>query len=202
MSKRLKFQWCINVMLLLLTLLMLIMSAVAWFSTNQTAHVNDIDLYVPQKMIKPPTITRIDLPNATKISDTVTTPNMFNTYGAVAKTYVIEGDGKYGVSVDCGNTGMLAYVCDSSTVKDYYTAVCTDLKKHLGTDKSKWTYANVKEALNTINARKSYGTLNSSGNTEIKIVYWAEYDQLKSKLDQSSYWVSDSSFKAVITFRY
>lgn len=202
MNKRLKFQWSINVLLLLLTLLMLIMSAVAWFSTNNTAYVNDIELTIPRKMLDPPVVTRIDFTNATKISDTTTTPSYFNTYGAVAKVYEITGEGKLGVSVDCGNTGMLAYVCDSVSVTDYYAALCADLQTKLGSNKSTWTYANVKEALNTINASKTYGDTNRAGNTEIKIIYWAEYDQLKSKLEQNSYWVSGSDFKATITFQH
>ncbi|MBQ3069841.1 MAG: hypothetical protein IJD01_07860 [Clostridia bacterium] len=202
MSKKLKIQWIVNVALLVFTLLTLVVAVVAWFADSRTADVESIQLSVARKDLKLVNeVTTVEFPYSTKIADT-TVAQAFNNGAAVAKEYIIENEGMVSVSVDCFDSGMLAYICDESTDEISYDVIFQALQGQLGGDTTQWTYDRMRDALNTINSARVYGTMTGDGNTHVKIVYWVEYEEVKEKLETDDYvnLANGNGFKALVTF--
>ncbi len=194
-TNRVQRQLIINITLMLFTLLTLVACVAAWFSTRTEANINNLNLAVDRKDIVVAEFTdNIIFPYATKFLDT--DADTFNKESLQVKTYTVLGEGQLYVDVRCAGQGMLAYVPDD-TVTDYHTALINDLKNHFKTtnlnDKS---FEDISTALSVIN-KKRIGTTNAENNTELKIVYWVEYDQVKNRLKSADYWL-DTNYKAVI----
>ncbi len=192
---RVQRQFIINVTLMLFTLLTLVACVAAWFSTHTEANIRNLNLSVVRKDIVIAEFTdNIIFPYATKFLDT--DPNTFNTESAQVKTYTVLGEGQVYVNVRCNGDGMLAYV-PNDTVTDYHTALINDLKNHFKTTNlSSKSFEDISDALSEIN-QKRIGTITQEGNTELKIVYWVEYDQVFNRLNSSDYWL-DTTYEAVI----
>ncbi len=203
MDRKMKIQWIVNIVLLVFTLLTLIVAVMAWFADNRQADVDNIQLTVTRKDLKIQEVTTIEFPYATKITDPSSESSFMNG-AAVIKEYVIDGQGKLSVSVDCQQSGMLAYVFDDNDTVDY-DVIRDALKGQLGENTATWTYEAMTEALNDINRRKNYGIFTDEGDggdTHVKILYWVEYDAVKEQLESDDYVeLNDSNgFRAIVTF--
>ena len=192
-----------HTMLMIFILFALACSVTAWFVNSKVAKISTLQAQVENRnLVLSSEITNIQFLTSTKINDT--TKTLFNTAntGCVVKTYTLQGAINVTATVECTGPGMLAYVCyDGET--DYYTKIISRLKTELGSTTSSWTYSGIQNALKKINNHK-VSARDSNGNTTVKVVYWVEYEQAKSLLNQSSYWDSttDSSnpYQATITF--
>jgi len=202
MNQKMKIQWIVNMALLVFTLLSLVLAVVAWYSNDRSSEVDSVQLSVSRKDLKLVNeVTTVEFPYSTKIADT-TAEQAFNNGAAVAKDYVLKGEGALNISVDCHNSGMLAYVCDNSTDAIDYDEIYQALSEKLGSDSTTWNYDNMTQALREINARAMFGTMPGDGNTHIRIIYWTEYDAVKDRLSSEQYVdLTDSEgFKATVTF--
>lgn len=190
-----------HTVLMIFTLFTLAVSVVAWFINSQRAQISTLQMQVDQKeLVQVDTITDIKFYTSTKITDT--TAALFNTdlTGCVVKTYELQGEVDVTAAVTCTGEGMLAYVCHDDDSADYYSEIVEKLNAKLGSDKSKWTHAKIQNALKDINKHK-VTTRNAAGNTTVKIVYWVEYEEAKTLLNNASYWASPAGkYKATITF--
>ncbi len=206
--RRQKMRLLLNLILTVVTFLALIVSMVAWFSTRQQADIESIHLEVERqevKIVKQPN--SFLFPCATKISDV--SKDSFNNDCCIVETYEIAGDGQVTAYLDSKN-GVLAYVLDDTEQgTDYYTIITEKLKEHLHvTDLSTLSYDDLYKALNEINTSRLVGTpITSDGsvNTQVKIVFWSEYDLFMDKLNNAdlSYYEVDKAndrFEVKVTF--
>ncbi len=211
LSKKQRRQLIVNMVLMVLALAALVACVVAWFSARRQADVNTLTMTVERVHLELKSeITLIEFPCATKIIDKETTPQMFDVECAVPKVYTISEAGKLAVSVDYSSSsaGMLGYVCDSVNTTNYYEEIKADLKQYgnLDLDSQQPTFQQLRTAIAKVNARDRFGETNDNGDTDIKIVYWVEYDEIDDKLNLDSYWDSgivggeDETYKAIITF--
>ena len=184
---RQKCKLIVNVVLTIISLTALVISMVAWFTSNKYAHLHSLEMQVERKeisLVSQP-ISYL-FPCATKIGDESTKED-FDRFCCVTGTYVIKGEGKLIADVT-NNDGILGYVLEDNDVTNYYEIIANDLDKQLqstGKTLATATYSDLRKALRIINTSRLVGTKNAAGNTEIKIVCWAEYEKFESQLNQS-----------------
>ncbi len=181
---RQKIQLIVNIVLTVISLAALTITMFAWFSMQQYANVRNIVLEVDRYQIDILSQPKSYLfPCATKIGDV--TKDDFNTFCCVTGTYVIKGDGQLFVDIT-NQDGVLGYVLDGTENGDYYNVITEKLRAKLGNNWASKSFEDIRLALREINLSRPVGTLNSSGNTEIKIVCWTEYDMFDETLNEVS----------------
>ncbi len=200
---RQRLRLIVNIALTVFTLFALIISVVAWFSTRQYAEIQSINLSVNRKVVEvlecPQSIL---FPCATKIDDV--SESDFNTHCVVVATYVIKGEGELIAEVD-NDEGILGYVWDKKTDSgSYYDVISNAINSYAAEHAIQYpySYSNLQAALNAIN-RRPVGETNEDGNTEITIIYWADYNALGSNLNKISngvYSYEELEFNVDVTF--
>ncbi len=195
LSKKNKKQLLVSISIMVLALVTLVAGVVAWFSTRNTAEVENIVMRVERKalnLVRKPTL--IEFPCATKLLDPDITADIFNQRCAVVKEYEISGVGDLHTTVDCSSSpGMIGYVWKGENT-NYYEEI-TDRLDELGV-----TISNFNDLYNAIGILNDFrgGQQNEQGNMVITVVYWVEYGEVENVLNTDGYTSLD--YKAYLTF--